>query len=60
MHLLILALQLVHRIARKLSVSIDLPSFFELYGSSPEVFNHAINKLSVLLGKLINEYGVSW
>lgn len=59
-HLLLLALQSIHRISRKLGISVDLPSFFELYGLPPEFFNKAISRVSSILEELVSKHRVSW
>ncbi len=59
-HLEVLALQSIHRIARRCGVEVNLPSFFELYGASPEVFSTVLANLRTIVRKLIDAGYVTW
>ncbi len=59
-HLLLLALQSLHKIASRLGINIDVPDFYSLYGSPPMVFEEAVRRAARVLEGLMVEYGVSW
>lgn len=59
-HLRLLALQSLRRIASELGLNIDVPNFFSLYGSPPKEFEAALERVSSILDYLMRNYGITW
>ena len=59
-HLSLLALQSLRKIVTRLGVEVNVPSFFDLYGSSPAEFEGALRRVSSILQDLMKEYGITW
>ena len=59
-HLYLLALQSIHRIASKSGVGPNFPGFFSLYWSPPSEFANALQKIVPILDEFMKRYGITW
>jgi len=59
-HLSLPALQALRKIAERLGVEVDVPNFFDLYGSPPTEFEGALRRVSLVLQDLMRKHGVTW